>query len=29
MLFSKWIDKKIEEYQSDLISKYCSEDRRS
>ena len=25
MLFSKWIDKRIEEYQSDLVSKYCSE----
>lgn len=25
MLFQKWIDKKIEAYQSDLIRKYCDE----
>lgn len=25
MLFQKWIDKKIEAYQSDLIQKYCNE----
>lgn len=25
MLFQKWLDKKIEAYQSDLIAKYCDE----
>lgn len=25
MLFQKWIDKRIEAYQSDLIRKYCDE----
>lgn len=25
MLFQKWIDKRIEEYQSDLLQKYCDE----
>lgn len=25
MLFQKWIDKRIESYQSDLIRKYCDE----
>ena len=25
MLFQKWIDKRIEEYQSDLLRKYCDE----
>lgn len=25
MLFQKWIDRRIEEYQSDLLKKYCNE----
>ncbi len=25
MLFQKWIDKRIEAYQSDLLQKYCDE----
>lgn len=25
MLLQKWIDKRIEDYQSDLLQKYCDE----